>query len=63
MVMDKPTKRFGYEIRNADNKIEQSIGGFDTRTAAETAATVKREEIARRGWRMKVYITEAHAVS
>jgi len=56
-------KRFGYEVRNGDNRLIHSVGGFDTRESAETVAQCKREDIKRRGWNMRVYVTEAHQVS
>jgi hypothetical protein len=56
-------KRFGYQIRSADNRLVQSVGGFATREYAEKMAGAKREEIKRRGWNMTVHVTEAHLVS
>lgn len=57
------TNRFGFEIYDADHKRIQVVGGFRTREDAEQAASRKREEIQRKGWRMRVYVTEQHEVS
>lgn len=54
--------RFGYEIRDADNKLVVSVGGFAGREAAERFAENKRLEIRTRGWNMTVRVTEQHLV-
>jgi hypothetical protein len=56
------TNRFGFEVYDADHKRILAVGGFSTRDDAEQAASRKREEIQRKGWRMQVYVTEQHAV-
>ncbi len=56
------SKLFGYEIRDADNRLVSSVGGFD-KTTAETIAQRKRDEIRNRGWAMRVYVTEEHTIS
>lgn len=49
---------FGYEIRDADNKIVASVEGYTARESVEPIADKKRDEIRRRGWNMSVYVTE-----
>lgn len=62
-IHQEPVRRFAFEVRDADHKFITATGGFATRDAAETAAGRKRDEIARRGWRMTVHVTEAHEVT
>ena len=57
------SNRFSLEVRNADNKLVESVGGYSTRAAAEVAARAKRTVIQRNGWNMRVYTNEAHLVS
>lgn len=52
------TNRFGFEVYDADHKRILAVGGFSTHDDAEQAASRKREEIQRKGWRMQVYVTE-----
>ena len=56
------TNRFGFEVYDADHKRILAVGGFSTHDDAEQAASRKREEIQRKGWRMQVYVTEQHTV-
>ena len=63
MSRTQESMRFGFEVYDADHKCIQTVGGFRIRDDAEQAASRKREEIQRKGWRMRVFVTEQHAVS
>ncbi len=54
--------RFGYDIRDANNKLVKCVGGFETREDVEAAVRRKEEEIQRRGGNMRVYITENYKI-